>query len=118
MAESLRDGGVLILVTRFGMGQAEPALQQTLIRTYLGLLDGEDVLPGAIAFYGEGVRLAVTGSPVLDLLASLERKGVHLILCKTCLDRLGLSDQVRAGVVGGMADILAAQWKASKVITV
>jgi hypothetical protein len=118
MSASLRDGAVLILVTRFGMGHAEPSLQHKLIRNYLGLLDGNDMLPGAIAFYGEGVRLAVEGSPVLDLLASLETKGVHLILCKTCLDHYALAEKVRVGVIGGMTDILAAQWKASKVVTI
>ena len=118
MGDSLRDGSVLILVTRDGMGHAEALLQHKLIRNYLGLLDGNDMLPGAIAFYGEGVRLAVEGSPVLDLLASLETKGVHLIPCKTCVDHYGIAEKVRAGVIGGMADILAAQWKASKVITI
>ena len=118
MSSSLRDGSVLLLVARDGMGEGEPPLRHKLIRTYLSLVDGNGMLPGAIAFYGEGVRMVVEDSPVLDLLATLESKGVHLIICKTCLDYYGLVDKVRVGVIGGMTDILAAQWKASKVIAI
>ena len=56
------------------------------------------------------------GSPVLDNLRALEEQGVRLVLCKTCLEAFGLLDRVRVGVIGGMPDILTAQWKAGKVI--
>ena len=106
----------LVVVTREGMGSAEPALQRKLVGTWLTLLlEGGD-LPGAICFYTDGVKLAVEGSPVLEQLSRLEEKGVHLILCKTCLDFYGLAEKVRVGVVGGMGDILAAQSIATKVV--
>ncbi|HEY4691832.1 MAG TPA: DsrE family protein, partial [Bellilinea sp.] len=63
------------------------------------------------------VKLAVAGSPVLETLMSLEAKGVHLILCSTCLNYFNLADQVQVGIVGGMPDIIEAQRKAAKVIT-
>jgi hypothetical protein len=53
----------------------------------------------------------------LDVLKSLEAKGVRLILCSTCLNTFNLADQVRVGVVGGMPDIIEAQRCAGKVIT-
>jgi hypothetical protein len=64
------------------------------------------------------VRLVVEGSPVLDTLKSLESRGVRLVLCSTCLNYYNLLDQVRVGVVGGMTDILEAQIRAGKVITI
>lgn len=107
----------LLMITNDGMGHADQPLRHRLIGTYLTLLEQNGTLPGAIAFYTQGVRLVVEGSPVLEQLASLEAKGVHLIACKTCLDALGLTDRLRVGLVGGMGDILAAQAKATKVIT-
>ena len=107
----------VILITREGMGSAEPALQTKLVGIWLKLLLEGEKLPGAICFYTDGVKLAVEGSPVLEALVKLEEKGVHLILCKTCLDAFGLTDKVRAGIVGGMGDILAAQTIAAKVIS-
>ncbi|GAB4399698.1 MAG: hypothetical protein OHK0052_23270 [Anaerolineales bacterium] len=73
-------------------------------------------MPKAIGFYTEGVRLCVTGSPVLEELRALEAKGVRLILCSTCLNFYGLSEQVAVGIVGGMTDIIEAQFLADKVI--
>ncbi len=117
MGESARDTSLLILVTNDGMGKGEQALQHKLIGTYLQLLDENGMLPGAIAFYTDGVKLVVEGSPILDRLKSIESKGVHLVICKTCLDYYGLFDKVRVGIVGGMTDIIEAQWRAKKVIT-
>lgn len=105
------------MVTNDGMGHADEALRHKLIGTYLALLNESDMLPGAICFYTNGVKLVVEGSPVLDTLKSLESKGVHLIICKTCLDFFGIADKVKVGIVGGMTDIISAQWAARKVIT-
>jgi intracellular sulfur oxidation DsrE/DsrF family protein len=114
---SIPASGTVILVTRNGMGEAEPPLQQKLITTYFKLLDENNILPAAICFYANGVRLVVDGSPVIDSLKSLEAKGVRLILCSTCLSYYNLADQVQVGIVGGMTDILEAQRRADKVIT-
>jgi len=111
------DASLAIQISGEGMGRGDVDLQRRLTKTYLMLLCENDMLPGAICFYTDGVKLVVEGSPVLEELQALEAKGVHLILCKTCLDHYGLTDQVRVGVIGGMTDIIAAQWKAKKVIT-
>ena len=114
---SVPDSETVLLVTRNGMGDAEPELQKKLITTYFKLLDENQILPAAICFYTNGVKLVVEGSPVIDVLQSLEAKGVHLILCSTCLKYFNLSDQVLVGIVGGMTDILEAQRRAGKVIS-
>jgi hypothetical protein len=114
---SVPDSETVLLITRNGMGDAEPALQQKLITTYLKLLDENNILPAAICFYANGVRLAVEGSPVIDTLKSLEARGVRLVLCSTCLNYYNLTDQVQVGIVGGMTDILEAQRRAGKVIS-
>jgi hypothetical protein len=114
---SVPDSETVLLITRNGMGDAEPALQQKLIGIYLKLLVENNILPAAICFYTNGVRLAVEGSPVLEQLKALESKGVRLILCSTCLNTFNLIDQVRVGIMGGMGDILEAQRQAEKVIS-
>ena len=107
----------VILITRDGMGSGDIALQQKLLDTYLRLLIENKSLPAAICFYTEGVNLVVEGSTLLERLTQIEKSGVRLIVCSTCLQYYGLSDRVRVGIVGGMPDILEAQIKASKVIT-
>lgn len=115
---SVPDSDTVILVTRNGMGDAEPALQQKLVTTYFKLLDENNILSAAICFYANGVKLVVEGSPVLDSLHSLEAKGVRLVLCSTCLDYYSLADKVQVGIVGGMTDIIEAQRLAGKVISI
>ena len=65
----------------------------------------------------EGVRLMTEESPVIERLQALEAKNVRLIVCSTCLNYYDLAEKVKIGIVGGMGDILAAQWSAGKVIT-
>ena len=107
----------VILITREGMGSADTALQHKLLDTYLKLLIENNSLPAAICFYTDGVKVVVEGSPLLERLSEIEQKGVRLIICSTCINYFGLSEKVRVGIVGGMPDILEAQSKASKVIT-
>ncbi len=107
----------VLLLTREGMGHAEPALQHKVLRTFLTLLLEGDQLPRAICFYTEAVKLVTEGSPVLDLLQALEARRVPLIFCQTCLNHFQLADKLKVGLVGGMGDIIAAQAQAAKVIT-
>lgn len=107
----------VVLITNNGMGQADETLQHKLIQTYLKLLEDSNTLPAAICFYTEGVKLVTSGSPVIEVLRALEARGVHLVICSTCLNHYELQDQVEVGIVGGMTDIIEAQWRADKVIT-
>ena len=108
----------VILVTNNGMGQADEKLQQLLFGKYLELLVQSERLPAALCFYTDGVKLVCAGSPVLEQLHEIERRGVRLIICSTCLNYFELTDQVRTGIVGGMGDILESQTRAEKVITI
>jgi hypothetical protein len=108
---------VVVILKSNGMGITENQdLRETLARRFLALITDAEPLPAAICFYTEGVRLACTGSPILSELRALEARGVHLVLCQTCLDTFGLAGQVEVGVVGGMTDIITAMWSADTVI--
>lgn len=111
------DRNTVIVVNRDGMGFGDADLQHRLMKTYLTMLIDNNYLPGAICFYTEAVRLVCDGSPVLDELQHLAALDVPLIICQTCLNYYGLADKRRVGIVGGMADIIEAQWQAAKVIT-
>ncbi len=107
----------VILVPNKGMGRSDEALQLTLFGKYIELLLQNGKLPAAICFYTDGVKLVCEGSPVIEKLRELEAKNVRLIVCSTCLNYFNLQDKVQVGIVGGMGDILEAQVKAEKVIT-
>ena len=117
LTDNGRSQSALLQIIHNGMGVADQMLQHNLLRKHLLLLWENKTLPSAICFYTAGVKMVVEGSPVLDVLQSFEAQGVRLIVCKTCLDYFGLLDKVRVGIVGGMGDIIAAQWLADKVIS-
>ena len=108
----------VILVTNNGMGKADEKLQQLLFGKYVELLLQNEILPAALCFYTDGVKLVCEGSPVMEGLRNLENKGCRLIVCSTCLNYFELAGKVQVGIVGGMGDILEAQMKAEKVITI
>jgi len=107
----------IVLITNNGMGKGDPPLQLKLIGKYLELIQLNESLPNALCFYTDGVKLVTQGSPILGQLRALESRGVRLVVCSTCLEHYGLADKVQVGIVGGMADIIEAQVKAEKVIT-
>jgi hypothetical protein len=101
----------------YGMGQTDDAdLKIRLSKKFLALIADADPLPAQLCFYTDGVKLCVNGSPVLDELRALADLGVTLVLCFTCLETLGLLDQVAVGVVGGMGDIITAMMSADNAI--
>jgi hypothetical protein len=114
----MTDRGTAYLFTRYGLGDAPEDLALKVLGNFLGLLRQSDALPAALLFYTNGVKLACDGSPVLEALRSFEAAGVHLAICRTCIEYFGLADKVRVGVVGGMPDILDAMERADKVVTV
>ena len=109
---------IAIIVTRNGLGDASAELQQTLAKNYFSLLQKENYIPNFICFYGDGVKLTCTGSPVIEDLKSLEKKGTKLIICKTCLIFYHLLELCEVGMVGTMHDIIDIQFNAGKVFTV
>ena len=100
------------------MGKADENLQLTLFGKYIELLQQNDELPAAFCFYTDGVKLVCEGSPFIEKLRDLESKNVRLIVCSTCLNYFNLQNKVQVGIVGGMGDIIEAQMKADKVITI
>lgn len=107
----------VLLFTRNGLGEGPAELQQKLAVKYLTLTLESGDYPARILFYTDGVRLACQGSPALDALDKLEKAGVELVLCQTCLETYGLLERVAVGVVGGMGDILESLQKSAKVIS-
>jgi sulfur relay (sulfurtransferase) complex TusBCD TusD component (DsrE family) len=108
----------VLVFASYGMGQTDNAeLKIKLAKKLLALIAEADPLPSQICFYTDGVKLCVTGSPVLDELRALAAKGVELVLCSTCLETFGLRDQVAVGVVGGMGDIITAITNADNTVT-
>jgi len=112
---------IVVLVRQAALGHVAPADAQfgtEMFDRFLHSLENRPVRPRAVCFYTEGVKLVCQGSSVVESLKLLEGMGVRLVACGTCLDYVGLRDQVAVGEVCGMNEIVALLMEADLVLTV
>lgn len=98
-----------LFITRNVVGGDDAQLGEILIKgllsTVIQLDDTER--PQVIALMNEGVKLAIQGTSTADTLADFTRAGGQLLVCGTCLKHFGLTEQLEAGTVSNMYEILA-----------
>lgn len=116
VAEPLPRQVYLIGTNRLGSG--DPELGELLMKSFIYALSEQETAPKALIFLNSGVYLTTEGSPVLESLDVLARKGCRLLSCGTCLDFYGLKDELRVGRVTNMYEIVDALSGPGKVIVI
>ncbi len=106
----------LLLITNDKLGGGVDELGEILMKGYFYALTESKPYPKAILFMNKGVTLSVEDSPVLEYIEFLERSGVEILVCGTCLDFYNLKSKLRVGNVSNMYTIVEKMNKASKVI--
>jgi selenium metabolism protein YedF len=109
-------GTTVILIKSSILGEGDDVLGSVLIKSFiytLTQLEGE--LQGLL-FMNSGVLLTTSGSELTQLLKKMERSGVEVISCSTCLEYYRLQDKLEVGRSGSMYSITAAMMRAGKVI--
>lgn len=97
----------VVLIRGEEMGQGNDELGMMLLANFLRMLGEKDeTVPRMIFLLNHGVKIACQGSPMLAHLTRLVEKGTNLVICRTCLEYLELTDQVAVGKVGGMNDFI------------
>ena len=86
-----------ILIQSDVLGRDNDELGQLLMSNFLRLLVDSKEKPAVIMFWNTGVRLVVEGSWALGHLQDIEKQGVEILACGTCLDYFELTDKLRVG---------------------
>jgi selenium metabolism protein YedF len=107
-----------ILITADGLGRGDDELGHRLMGNFLRKLLTQPTRPDKLIFYNAGVKLLADGSTVLDAAQELQRAGVDLIACGTCISHFQLDGRMRAGRVSDMNEIVATLLAADRVVTV
>ena len=97
-----------------GIGAEE--LGHILMRAFIKTIKDLDEKPEKIIFINSGVKLSCKGSKVIEDLKDLEKSGIKILSCGTCLDFYGLKEDLAAGTISNMYEILSALQDAEKVI--
>jgi selenium metabolism protein YedF len=109
-------GGGVVLITDYRFGTGDERLGEILMKAFLNTLWDYDPKPAKLVFVNYGVRLTTEGSEVLETLSLLEKKGVEVFSCGTCLEYYGLGEKLKVGLVSNMYAIVDILLSASKVV--
>ena len=109
-------GPVVVILSDNHMGRGDDILGDALIRAFIHTLAQLKPLPTTIICYNAGVKLTVKDSTVLDDLQQLMQAGVDILVCGTCVNYFGLGDQIAAGRISNMYDILETMAGAARLV--
>lgn len=99
----------VLLLGAEGMGRGDEGLGRTILGNFLEALVASPLRPEKIVCWNAGVKLLAADSPVVGSLQDLEGVGVEILACKTCVDKFGIQNALRAGEISTMpalADLL------------
>lgn len=117
MADTIKSGPFVIVISENKMGRGSDELGTVLMKAFLHTVAGQVKKPDVIIFYNTGVKLTVQGSDVLDDLKQLESEGVQILVCGTCLNYFEIKDKLDAGIVSNMYDIVETMSSAGRLLT-
>ncbi|GBC62401.1 SirA family protein [Desulfonema ishimotonii] len=109
---------IMIMVSTDRMGYGDDVLGLGLMVNFIRTLKEMGPELWRLVFVNNGVKLAITGSEVLDDLRFLESEGLHILVCGTCLDHFDLLEQKQIGQTTNMLDIVTAMQLADKVVNI
>ncbi|MEO0079081.1 MAG: sulfurtransferase-like selenium metabolism protein YedF [candidate division WOR-3 bacterium] len=108
----------VVLISSEGFGSGSEKLGRLLMQLFLRSLCEVEPRPSQPLLVHGGVKLAVEGSAVLDVLRKLEELGVTIRVCGTCLDYYGLKEQVRIGLVSNMFELAEIMMSGTQVVRI
>ena len=117
VSESTEGGAYAVFFNKNTVGSGDDTLGGNLAKMMLYTLTQSDSIPSYVLLMNGGVRLACE-QETADHLNALIDKGCTVMVCGTCLNFFGIAEEIKAGIVSNMYDILTAMQQVSKVITV
>jgi selenium metabolism protein YedF len=113
---SCATGPLVIVISSDRMGRGDDELGYVLIRSFIHTMLSLEPLPQTLIFYNTGVKLTVKDSEVIDDLRELEKAGVTILICGTCSNYFGISNNLGVGAISNMYDIASAMTGAGRLV--
>uniref|UniRef100_A0A7V6CE32 Sulfurtransferase-like selenium metabolism protein YedF n=1 Tax=Thermodesulfobacterium geofontis TaxID=1295609 RepID=A0A7V6CE32_9BACT len=96
----------VLFISSDSLGRGSEELGRTLMKAFVNALSENEVIPKKIVMVNSGVKLACTGSELLEALRKLEERGVEILVCGTCLNYFNLMEEIKVGKVSNAYEIL------------
>ena len=109
-------GNFVVALSSDKMGEGDEKLGRLLMVNFIKAVHDLDTLPSKVVFYNRGVFLGRNSSEVIDMLRDLEKMGVALFLCGTCINHYSLQNEISIGTVSNMFEIAQIMSSAGNVV--
>lgn len=109
---------IMVMVGNDCMGHGDDDLGEKLMMSFLKTLKEMGDELWRLVFVNNGVKLTIEGADVLPVIQELDKEGVHILVCGTCLTHFDLLNQKQVGETTNMLDIVTAMQLADKVINI
>jgi selenium metabolism protein YedF len=99
------------------MGTGDEELGEILMKACVNTIGEVTPLPSTVVLYNRGILLAIADSPVVEALKALENRGVKVLVCGTCTNYYGKTEEVAVGTISNMYEILESLSAAGHVVS-
>ncbi|SHH30820.1 sulfurtransferase-like selenium metabolism protein YedF [Tepidibacter thalassicus] len=108
----------VIYISSDCMGRGSDELGKILIKGFIYTLTEITPYPKAVIFVNSAVKLTTENEETIENLKKLEKEGVEILSCGTCLDYFNLKDKLRVGKISNMYDIVEKLKGASNTLSI
>jgi selenium metabolism protein YedF len=109
-------GDFAVVISSEIMGQGDDELGRKLMKSFFVALSCLDTMPSSIMFYNSGVKLTANDSEIIEILHEIERKGVEILICGTCVDHFKIGNKINLGKICDMYFITQKLSEAGNII--
>lgn len=100
------DNKKVIFVKSELLGEGDQDLGELLLRGFINTLLDIEPLPNCIIFINSGVKVPVNNKGIIKTLKKLEKRGVNVLSCGTCLEHYKIKDKLEVGTISNMYEIV------------
>lgn len=110
--------GYSVFIGKDFVGDGDHELGYNLMKMAIYTLNQAEVAPMNLLFMNAGVKLLCGDeAQIIDSVKEMMDKGTDVLVCGTCLNYYGITDDLKVGEVSNMYDILERMHESAKVIT-
>jgi len=109
---------ISVFVKSDTIGKGDDSLGKILIRAFFPTLLETEPKPSKLIFMNAGVKLTVEGSEVLSDLEELQKNGIEILVCGTCLDFFDIKNRIKVGRISNMFEIMNTLMNSDRIISI
>ncbi|QOR35572.1 sulfurtransferase-like selenium metabolism protein YedF [Clostridium sp. 'deep sea'] len=112
------DNGTVVFCMSDVFGVGDDKLGKVLMKAFFYSLTQLETAPKAIVLMNRGINLALKESAVIESLQELDKKGVEILSCGTCLDFYHQKENLAVGEITNMYTATEVLNEAGKIIRI